>query len=309
VNFDAQSMKEVSMKKGRRLYPDRGVTLYFDGLMLICFTKDNRCQLGLYTAPMNEDHFFTVSVYDARNLRNGAIDYKRFTCSDLRKAAPLWLYVDMGNGCQEDTYSASRFAPNDQNDPRSFDHVIDLDGPELHGPPDKVTIIPENLSVLNILQGLFYSAQLDNFLRILATDDVPNDDHHNHMKKDVPAESEALYNKASLIGAQIELPITGDRQLKLEASSGEELLSVKLETGVQYIIYIEHRPECPIDMAHIHPPQQSHFHRFYSAIKTKSGKRYEITGAPELMGTHCPPCDPLCTCVAVSKHDNLEIME
>lgn len=297
------------MKKERRPYPDRGVTLFFDGLMIICFTKDDRCQVGLYTSPLNEDHFFTVSVYDARNLRNGAIDYKRFTCSDLRKVAPLWLYVDRGNGRQGSIYSATRFASSDQNDPRSFDHVMDLDGPELHGPPDQVTIIPENLSVLNILQGLFYSARLDNFLRILATCDTSDDDHHGHAKENAPTESKTLYDKASLIGAQIELPDTGDLQLKLEASTGEELLSVNLETAVQYIVYIEHTPEAPADPHKHHTPQQSHFHRFYSAIKTKSGKQYEITGIPEVMEAHCPPEDPLCTGVTASKHDSLERME
>jgi hypothetical protein len=301
-------MKEVYMKEKRESSPERGVTMFFDGLMILCFTKDNRCQVGLYTTPENEDHFFTIGVYDARNFRTGARDYKRLTCSDLRKAAPLWFYVDMGNGRQTDIYSATRFAPGDQTDPMSFSHVLDFDGPELHGPPDKATIIPENLSVLNILQGLFYSAQRDDFQRIVNTRNDNHTDHHNHTGNNQPVESITLYNKASLIGSQIELPNSGNLRLKLEDSSGKELISVNLEAGVQYVVYIEHTPESPTDPHQHHTPLQSHFYRFYSAIETKRGIRYEISGTPELMEAHCPPDYPFCTGATASKHDSLEIM-
>jgi hypothetical protein len=282
---------------------ETGVSLFFDGLMITCFTKDNRCQVGIYTN--FQDHLFSISVYDERNFRNGATEYKKYTCPEIKKAAPLWLYVDMGNGRQKDIYSATRFAFGDQSDPKSFDHVLDFDGPELHGPPDKVILNPDALSILNVLQGLFYSAELVDFQRMMASDH----DSHGHKKETECAEPVVLRNKSSLVGAQIELPKRGDLQLKLEASSGEELLSVPLEAGVRYTVYIEHVPEPPTDPHQASHPPQGHFDRFYDAIKPVSGIQYDITGLPEPMGLRCFPEFPPCSAPTVSRHNNLEIAE
>ena len=94
--------------------PGTRVSLFFDGLMISCFTKDNRCQTGIYTRPENQDHIFEVGVYDMRNFLKGAIAYKRLTCDEIKKSAPLWLYVDMGKGRPTDHYSAYRFEPSGQ---------------------------------------------------------------------------------------------------------------------------------------------------------------------------------------------------
>ncbi|MBO0719475.1 MAG: hypothetical protein J2P41_01545, partial [Blastocatellia bacterium] len=79
---------------------DTRVSLFLEGLMVTCFTKDNRFQVGILTNPINHDHIFKVSVYDARNLQDGAIAYKVATRSEVKEAAPLWLYVDLGKGPQ-----------------------------------------------------------------------------------------------------------------------------------------------------------------------------------------------------------------
>ncbi|MBO0723350.1 MAG: hypothetical protein J2P41_21180, partial [Blastocatellia bacterium] len=240
-----------------------------------------------------------VSVYDARNLQDGAIAYKVATRSEVKEAAPLWLYVDLGKGPQKDLYSAARFAPGDESDPRSFGRVLDFDGPELHGPPDEVTINTDALSVLNILQGLFYAARLDNFQREVDTIHNP----HN-LKGTVSHDPVPLHNKASLVGAQITLSGKHDHQLKLETASGEDWLSVPLEVGVQYTVYIEFVPEQKDDEQH--RPPQNHFYRFYDAIKPKSCIQYSISGQMETMAERCGPSDPPCTAMAMSRHDSLE---
>jgi hypothetical protein len=297
-----KSSKEESMKERSKPRLNAGVSLFFEGLMITCFTKDNRCQVGIYTNPGDPEHLFAVSVYDERNFRNGAIAYKQYTCSEVKQAAPLWLYVDMGNGRHKDLCSATRFAPLDQSDPRNFDHVLDFDGPELHGPPDEVTIIPGTLSILNVLQGLFYAAQLENFQRQVTTPHA----HNSHAKGNICVEPVALLNKATLVGAQIELPEKDNLQLKLEASYGEELLSVTLERGVQYVVYVEHAPEPPADPHKVPPPQRSHFHRFYDAIKPKSGIHYDITELPETMEVKSPPHFLPCSAPTVGRHYSLE---
>jgi len=298
------------MKEQSNLRLDTRVSLFFEGLMLTCFTKDKRCQVGIYTHPINADHLFTVSVYDARKFRNGAIAYKRYTCAELREAAPLWLYVDLGDGLQKNLFTATRFARNEI-DPRSFDHVLDFDGPELHGPPDQVTLNPDALSILNLPQGIFYAAQLDDFQRSLATDD----DHGGHTNMHMgshPGKNESeeppmpLLNKSALVGAQIELPEKENLALKLETSAKEALLNVPLEAGVQYTVYIEHAPEPPADPHEFLPVPRSHFHRFYDAITTKSGIRYTISGLAKTMEMRCPPYDPPCTAMTVGNHDSLE---
>jgi hypothetical protein len=277
--------------------------MFFDGLMILCFTKDKRCQVGIYTN--FEDHLFSISVYDERSFRNGAIDYKRYTCPEIKQAAPLWLYVDLGDGRPKDPYSVTRFAPSDQRDPKSFDHVLDFDGPELHGPPDRVILNPKALSILNILQGLFYSAELGHFQRKVASGHAS----HGHKKEAECAEPVPLLNKSTLVGAQIELPKKDGLQLKLEASSGEELLSVPLEAGVRYTVYIEHIPQPPTDPHRASRPPESHFDRFYDAIKPVSGIQYDITGLTEQIVLHCPPDFPLCSAPTASRHNNLEIAE
>jgi hypothetical protein len=292
------------MKEQSKPRFDTRVSLFFEGLMITCFTKDNRCQVGIYTSPVNHDHLFTVSVYDVRNFRN-AIAYKQCTISEIRKEAPLWLYVDLENRRPKAPYSAIRFAPHGQTDPKSFDHVLDFDGPELHGSPDEITINPDALSILNVLQGLFYAAQLDDFQRHVMT----SGDHHSHLKGNVCEEPVAILNKAALVGAQIELPEKDDMQLKLEASTGKDLLSVTLEAGVHYLVYIEHTPEPPEDPHKVPTIPRSHFHRFYDAIKPKSGIHYDVTGLPETMEVRSSPNFPPCTAITLSKHDSLERAE
>jgi len=287
--------------------PGTRVSLFFDGLMISCFTKDNRCQTGIYTRPENQDHRFEVVVYDVRNFRKGAIAYKRLTCDEIKKAAPLWLYVDTGNGRQKDIYSAARFEPSDQSDPRSFNRVLDFDGQELHGPPDdEVTIIPGALSVLNVLQGLFYAAKLDDFQRRVIK---PAD------KGLTGLEPLVLLKKATLVGAQINLPEQDHLQLKLEDSFGNNLLlPVPLEAGVQYVAYIEFAPE-PVGSEHEHESKpahecihlpESHFERFYQALDPKSKIQFDIIGLESAAEVRSLPYNPPCSVPTLSKHYSLE---
>lgn len=290
------------IEKSNTSLSDTRVSLFLEGLLLTCFTKDNRCQVGILTNPINHDHTFKVSVYDERDLEAGAIAYKKANHSEVKEAAPLWLYIDLGKGPQKDLYSAAGFALDNESDPRSFGRVLDFDGPELHGPPDEVTINTDALSVLNILQGTFYTARLDDFQRDFDTIHSP----HN-LKGTVSHNPVSLHNKASLVGAQITLSGKHDNQLKLETTSGEAWLSVPLEAGVQYTVYIEFVPEQMEDEQH--QPPQNHFYRFYDAIKPKSCIQYSISGLMETMAEKCGDTDPPCTAMVASRHDSLDRTE
>jgi hypothetical protein len=297
------SNKEVAMTEKTKLPTGAKVSMFFEGLMLSVFTKDNRCQVGIYSNA--DDHLFSVGIYDERFIPDGPRDHKRYTVADLKKLAPLWLYVDLGKGLHKDIFSASRFAMNDPNDPRSFSRVLDFDGPDMYGAKCKTVLIPDALSILNVPQGLFYAAQLDDFLRTVDSKHFPAPAIENERNEKVP-----LLKKGGLVGAQIALPEKDGLQLKLEASSGEELMSVKLEAGVQYIVNVEHVPKPSTTHLPHHP--ESHFYRFYEAIKPEFGVHYDITGLEKdgetQMGTHCPPMgDQYCTKLTASSHDSLEI--
>jgi hypothetical protein len=294
--------KEVAMTEKTKLPTGARVSMFFEGLMLAVFTRDNRCQVGIYSNA--DDHLFSVGIYDERFIPGGPRDCKTFTGADLKKLAPLWLYVDMGKGCQKDIFSASRFAMNDPNDPRSFSRVLDFDGPDMYGHKCKTVLIPDALSILNIPQGLFYAAQLDDFLRTVDSKHFPAPAIENECNEKVP-----MLKKGGLVGAHIGLSEKDGLQLKLEASSGEELISVKLEAGVQYIVNVEHVPKPSKTPLPHHP--ESHFYRFYEAIRPECEIHYDITGLEKdgeaQMDTFCPPMgNQYCTSATASSHFSLE---
>ncbi|HEV2665657.1 MAG TPA: hypothetical protein VG324_12130, partial [Blastocatellia bacterium] len=137
------------------------VTIYLDGLMVLCYDKhQKRLQAGIHT----EAHFHDITIKvrergHATELQSLSLEHER-----LMKTAPFFLYVENKEGSGKPNGAATLFKPDDPRYRQAFANVLDMQSESFHK-HDHLRIKPHILAPLNILNGKFYAAMLGRATR------------------------------------------------------------------------------------------------------------------------------------------------
>jgi len=137
------------------------VTIYLDGLMVLCYDKDQkRLQAGIHT----DAHFHSMTITirergQSKNLQSICLEHE-----EIKKIAPFFLYVEKKEGSRIPNGAATLHKPDDPNYRQAFANVLDLQCEAFHK-RDRLRIKPNKLAPLNILNGEFYSATLGKATR------------------------------------------------------------------------------------------------------------------------------------------------
>src|SRR5262249_29444625 len=83
----------------------------------------------------------------------------------VKEIAPFSLYVESKGSSGKPSGAATLFKPDDPGYSQSFANVLDLQGESFHK-HDHLRIKPNILAPVNILNGEFYSAKLDEIMRM-----------------------------------------------------------------------------------------------------------------------------------------------
>src|SRR5262245_33259253 len=137
------------------------VTIYLDGLMVLCYDKhQKRFQAGIHTDA--HFHAMTINVRErgqSTDLQSLSLEHER-----INEIAPFFLYVENKAGSGTPSGAATLIKPDDPRYRQAFANVLDMQSESFHK-HDHLRIKPHKLAPLNILNGKFYSATLTKATR------------------------------------------------------------------------------------------------------------------------------------------------
>jgi len=144
------------------LLKEPSVTIYFNGLLVFCYDKhQKRFQVGIHT----EAHFHAVTIKVKERGQSTDLQSLRLEHEQVREIAPFFLYVEKKQGSGTPSGAATLFKPDDPRYRQAFANALDLQSESFHR-HDHLRIKPHILAPLNILNGKFYSAKLDEIMRM-----------------------------------------------------------------------------------------------------------------------------------------------
>ena len=265
------------------LLPEPSVTLYFDGLIILVHDAGaNLAQAGIHTKA--EHHALSIEVTQPGVAQPvwpvNETDWDG-SHANVKAIAPLWLYVDSGNGRRPDEFSASLHNPHDLNDVQSFGYVIDFEGPKFYDRTLDYRL--DAMAVLNIGHGVFYSAKNE-------PSKLKKFDQNQTFDQALTVEQ---LNVAAIVAADIDSKSEEgvERYLVFEQTNPQkELFRLKLEQGTQYEINIKNIPEESAEaLDHIHSPE-GHFLKYYELFPLRREEK-KILVEPDVK----PPTHPVLT--------------
>jgi len=263
------------------------VTIYLDGLLVFCYDKHKkRFQVGIHT----EAHFHAVTIKVRERGQLTDLQSLRLEHERVKEIAPFFLYVEKKEGTGTPSGAATLFKPDDPRYRQAFANVIDLQSESFHK-HDHLRIKPNILAPLNILNGKFYSAKLDEVIR-MNLEGAPN-----------PLN---LGLHATMAGGDISNN-SGNLILRSNDHKARPLIQLPLSDEKHYAVSISNGP------TDIHDPDadptHNHFHEYYKALDLRDGAiMYEVEIKEDSSSTppdpgpvpHVLPFDPPCTGVWVS---------
>jgi len=278
------------------------VTIYLDGLMVLCYDKDQkRLQAGIHTDA--SFHAMTITIRErgqSKDLQSMCLEHKQ-----IKEIAPFFLYVEKKEGSRTPNGSATLHKLDDPRYRQSFANVLDFQSESFHK-RDRLKIKPNKLSPLNILNGEFYSATLGTAKRMNMECD-PN-----------PL-------NLGLVATRVAGDIThtsGNLILRSKDPKAKPLFRLPLSEEKHYEVTIVNEPTgaTEVDADHIHGhsgdcaphnghPRTNHFNVYYEALVLRDGAvRYAVEIEEEPHSTHLEtdptvnvlPFDPPCELVRVS---------
>ena len=273
------------------------VTIYFDGLMVLCYDNhQKRLQAGIHTEV--NFHALTIKVRErgqATDLQSLSLELEQ-----IKEIAPFFLYVEKKEGSGTPSGAATLFKPDDPRYRQSFANVIDMQSEFFHK-HDHLRIKPRILAPLNILNGKFYAATLGKATRkTLECDPNPLD--------------------LGLVSTRVAGDISntsGNLILRSNDHKAKPLISLPLSGDKHYEVSIFNEPtdnhEMGADHTHDHsgdcmPPDDesriNHFNVYYKAFVLRDGAiKYEVhveedpgsmpqdAGQVILFEPDAPPCE------------------
>ena len=156
---DEHPQPETFQPSINTLHKKPSVTIYLDGLMVLCYDKNQkRLQAGIHTNV--SFHAMTISVRErgqSKDLQSMCLEHKH-----VEEIAPLFLYVEKKEGSRTPNGAATLHEPDDPKYRQAFANVLDLQSEAFHK-RDRLRIKPHKLAPLNILNG---EIQLGRWQRI-----------------------------------------------------------------------------------------------------------------------------------------------
>jgi hypothetical protein len=222
-------------------------TIYLDGLIYAAYNENRRVleaavltqaehhQLDIEVRLRGNEEPLFPTVQRPWNPAHGAIGV----------AAPFWLYVDSGNGIQENEFSAKLHSDNDD---RTFNNIFNFEDHHRKTLP----LVPGKFAVFNFPHGTAYSADTTKAeLRIIpANEPVAN----AIAKGEIPV--------ANLVGIDIDAVSNGaEKKSIVLANEDDEFFRFELEPGKQYEIKILNQPSP--NSAPAAGDHEGHFLQFY----------------------------------------------
>jgi hypothetical protein len=278
------------------------VTIYFDGLMVLCYDKhQKRLQAGIHT----EAHFHAMTIKvrergQSRYLHSLSLEHEL-----IKEIAPFFLYVEHKGGSGTPSGAATLYKPDDPGYRQAFANVLDMQSESFHK-HDHLRIKPQILAPLNILNGEFYSATLGEAMR-----------------KTLECDPNPL--NLGLVSTRVAGDISntsGNLILRSKDPKAKPLIRLHLSDEKQYEVSIFNEPtdSHEMDVVHTHDhsgdcmprngePRFNHFNVYYKALVLRDGAmRYEVeieedpSSMPQDSGPviRFLPDDPPCELVRVS---------
>ena len=237
-------------------------TIYFDGIMAMCFDGDRECTVGVNNkATTHKLRFGVWRNQDCRQISDGIPPHAREIEINVKKPAQSGVQV----------YAPpSGFSPG--NDRHSFvDYCLDLEGPEFHGAPltKKADVLWPRFHINN---GLFSTYKLTKSQFAIK---------RANQSRDIGSVGLGITADIFLApGGAIEFLVAGEETPFLT------LPKIKRET---YEIAITNNCfDCDYDVASDDPTKRSDFHLHYEAIDLAPDERFELVNTcPDL--PKCPP--------------------
>ena len=273
------------------------VTIYLDGLMVLCYDKNQkRLQAGIHTDA--HFHAMTITVRErgqSKELQSMCLEHKQ-----IKEIAPFFLYVEKKEGSRTPNGSATLHKPDDPRYRQSFANVLDFQSESFHK-RDRLRIKPNKLAPLNILNGEFYSATLGKAKR-----------------KNIECDPNPL--NLGLIATRVAGDIShtsGNLILRSKDPKAKPIIRLPLSDEKHYEVSIVNEPadghEIDADHTHDHSddcaphnghPRTNHFNVYYEVLVLRDGAvKYAVeveqephptppgTGPVILVEPDDPPCD------------------
>ena len=263
------------------------VTIYFDGLMVCCYDKHHKLfQAGIHT----EAHFHALTIKVRERGQSTDLDSLRLEHEQIKEIAPFFLYVENKEGAGTPSGAATLFKPDDPRYRQAFANALDLQSEAFHK-HDHLRIKPHILAPLNILNGKFYSAKLDELLRMNVEGD-PN-----------PLNLGLL---ATVVAGDIS-NTSGNLILRSRDHKAKPLIMLPLSDEKHYEVSIINGPTDSQDPDA--DPTHNHFSEYYKALALRDGAiKYMVEIEEDPGSTHpdsgpvilVEPEDPPCEVVRVS---------
>ena len=260
------------------------VTIYLDGLMICCYDKHQKhFQAGIHT----QAHFHAVTIKVRERGQSTDLDSLRIEHEHVKEIAPFFLYVEKKEGAATPSGAATLFKSDDPRYRQAFANVMDLQSESFHK-HDHLRVKPHILAPLNILNGKFYSAKLDEVLRMNVEGD-PN-----------PLN---LGLVATTVAGDI-LNTSGNLILRSKDHKAKPLIQLPLSDEKHYEVSIINGPTGINDPDA--DPTHNHFPEYYRALALKDGAvkfMVEIVGGPHSTPSDSGPVilvepdDPPCTVI------------
>jgi hypothetical protein len=225
------------------------VTIYLDGLMICCYDKHHKLfQAGIHT----EAHFHAVTITVKERGQSTDLQSLRLEHEQVKEIAPFFLYVEKKEGAGTPSGAATLFKPDDPRYRQAFANVLDLQSESFHK-HDHLRIKPHVLAPLNILNGKFYSAKLDEVMR---------------MNVDGASNPFNLGSLATVVAGDIS-HTSGNLILRSKDHKAKPLIMLPLSDEKHYEVSIINGPTGGQDPAA--DPTHNHFPEYYKALVMNDG--------------------------------------
>ncbi|HEU0172711.1 MAG TPA: hypothetical protein VFV58_00485 [Blastocatellia bacterium] len=247
------------------------VTIYLDGLMICCYDKHQKLfQAGIHT----EAHFHAVTIKVKERGQSTDLQSLRLEHEEVKEIAPLFLYVEKKEGSEAPSGAATLYKPDDPRYRQAFANALDLQSESFHK-HDHLRIKPNILAPLNILNGEFYSAKLDDVMRMnLEGDPNPLD----------------LGFLATMIAGDIS-KTRGNLILRSKDHKAEPLINLPLSGEKHYEVSIVNGPTDSNDPDA--DPTHNHFSEYYKALVLKDSAVKYMVEIEEDPGSTPPDPHPI----------------
>jgi hypothetical protein len=246
-------------------------TLYFDGLLVFCYDRDQkRLQVGIHT----EAHFHAMTIKVKERGQSTDLQSMMIEHEQVKQIAPFFLYVESKGHSGAHGGAATLYKPDDPRYRQAFANVLDLQSDAFHK-HDHLRVKPQILAPLNILNGEFYSATLDEVTRMNLEGD-PNPLNLGFVAKIVAGD---ISNTS------------GNLILRSNDHKAEPLIHLPLSHEKHYEVSITNGPMDSHDADA--DPTHNHFSEYYKALVLRDSAIKYMVEIEEDHGSTTPAPGPI----------------